>query len=404
MSAIENSEFVSGRAKVDYILFVIATFFVFLSCSSIVCFAPVFLESGFSPLQIGTILSAGAFPVVVCAVVAGTWIGKLGLLNVIRLGVALAVVSFLCLQRGADTQRISIAAIGVGVMSAGAGFFMPAAFIYVHSLVSRKRLMRYVGIYSAMFQLPLLVSPQLTEYALVHWGRQYFFLLTAIPSVIGLLLLSFVKLNRNGNSGVVPLKDTASYIQVLRDGLPWAPYVAGVTAALLLGTVNAFASLELIRLKLPISFFFGFFAFGFVIMRFAVMPFLDGFGKRVLACGALVLMLVGIFVASRGSVLTVMTGGCLLGFGYSIAYPTCTVWISETFTGVQQTRPLAIFNGVFSFSVHGAPLLAATVVHEFGTNGLVAALLFGGGASTACLCVPWTKFKSRLTGKSRLDA
>ena len=179
---------------------------------------------------------------------------------------------------------------------------------------------------------------------------------------------------------------------MLRDGRPWTPYVAGVTAALLLGTVNAFASLELIRLKLPISFFFGFFAFGFVVMRFAVMPFLDGFGKRALACGALVLMLAGIFVATRGSVFAVMTGGCLFGLGYSIAYPTCTVWISETFIGAQLVRPLALFNGLFSFSVHGAPLLAAAVVHEVGISGLVVALLVGGGVSTAGVCVPWTRF------------
>lgn len=324
---------------------------------------------------------------VICTLLAGPWAERGGPLVVMRVGVAAVVAGFVVFQYGADKRTLLGAATAMGVMTAGVGFFMPAAFLYARSLVSRRRLMRYIGIYSAMLQLPLLLSPMLAEYVFARWGRQDFFYLVSAPVVVGLLLLLLAGVPDGAESRTPSHDQHNSFLQVLREGLPWEPYATGITAAVLFGAVNAFGSLALIQRGLPTAYFFGSFAVGFVVMRFGVMPFLDGFPKRTVACAGLLLMLAGVATATPASTLTVALGGCLFGFGYSVCYPLCSVWISEAFDDTEQARPLAIFNALFVFGVHASPLAAGMLVQFFGVSGLFVAILIGGGVCTVGLCI-----------------
>ncbi|KDP88110.1 hypothetical protein CF70_032595 [Cupriavidus sp. SK-3] len=382
MKKVESgSDFISERARCTYWLFTLATFCIFLSGSSNAFFAPVLLDARFSEAQVGMLLSSGAIPVVLCTLLAGACVQRYGPGAVIRVGVAMIFIGFVLFQFAVNAASLPGTVMAMMMLTAGVGAFMPTAFLYVRMLLTPRRLVRYVGIYSAMLQLPTLFGPLFAQYVFEHWGRGRFFLVASIPCGIAMLWLGLTQFRREGSAPVVSSAGHG-YLDTVRRGLPWGPNVAGFAAGMLFGAVNAFIAVALMRRGVPVTYFFTAFATGYLAMR-GLMAFLDELSKPAVICIGIALMIAGIASAmsdSGGSTRTIV-GGCLFGLGYSVVYPLCTIWVSESFVPEQRSRPVAIFNAIFTFSVQVAPLFASLILQVGGMGALRATLVIGGGAT-----------------------
>lgn len=379
-----STAFLSPSARRRYWSLTAATFLIFVTGSCIAYLSRVFAAVGFNEAQIGVILSSGAIPIVAFTLLAGRILGRFGPHGVACSGIAMTLLGYASLQLTVENGSFLFTLVAVAVMIGGVGLFMPAGFLLVRALVHPRKLVQYVGIYSAMLQVPALFGPLLAEITFSRYGLHGFFYLTALPCLIGLVLMLVLRPGEHSRPAGGNTTTEDRYFALLCNPNLAQPYLGGIAAGALFGVTQAFVALLLAGPGIGVHYFFTPFAAAYLITRFFLLRIVEGFDKAVLISAGILMMAFGLAImwVAGGSSTTVIAAALIFGTGYSVTYPVAIVWASEMFPAERRPKPVALFNAIFTFGVYGSPVVAGAMLKYAGTTVFYAVIVAAGLLAT----------------------
>jgi predicted MFS family arabinose efflux permease len=378
---LTTSSFIDVRARSDFWLFAAATFSLFTTNSMLALLSVVLKSKGLPAEDIGIVLSAPALPILVTMLLAGPVISRFGTLQVARAGTAIILAAYLSFTFTIDSFAGAIASrVAHGV---GYALFMPAAMIYTDGRLALHRKIYYFGIYSSMFPLPNVIGPPLAEAYLRLFGTDRFFWYTALPALLGTVLVYALKPAARTSVRQASLFE---YVHLLRHRGLWVPYGGVFFVGMFFGFVVSFMALLLQSRHTPVSYFFVSFTVCLFASRFLLLRYVQQLSRAALFTGGLALLslsylLLGLIVRPPAAILA----GVLFGLGYSVAYPTLSVWVAQQFPADKQGMPLTLYNALFTLGIFLLPLLGGYVIARLGAQRMVIGMALGGFVVIALL-------------------
>jgi MFS family permease len=358
--------FRDNRAARDFCILAGATFLCFTSLSQSALLAVVMKTHAIPLHHIGVVLSAYGASVLVFTLIAGPVATKLGNLATLRLGMALLLASFASYEF--SLEHFPAAVLSRLVQGAGYGLFMPSAMAYARSKLSEDRLLYFFGIFSAMVPLPNAIGPPLAEAYLNSVGDSWLFVVGAIPAVVGMLLSTTLAEgpHQSSHGAAGSLLRTAA-LPSLRP-----PLISILVVGALYGLILSYLAPILADKRVPLGFFYTTFTIVLFAIRLRFMRHLEKWRRNnLLALGITSMSFAYLVVAISDSPGPITIAGLLFGLGYSVAYPTLSVWVTELFEPPQRTVPLAILNAAFSLGIALTPWLGAYAIGSLGEAGLL---------------------------------
>lgn len=362
--------FHSPRARLEFWLFSGATFALFTTYSTLALLAVVLKQKHMSEALIGMVLSAPAVPILLTMLLAGTVVARLGALRVAAAGAVVMLLSHMSFELTSGSFAGAVASrVGHGI---GYAVFLPAAMIYADGKLTAKHKIYYFGIYASMFPLPNVLGPLLAETYLRHFGINGFFLYTAAPALVCVAL--FLCLTP---SPPVPAArhSLVEYFHLLKRRALWTPYGGIFFVGLCYGFIISFMALLLESRQVPVAYFFISFTVCLFGSRFLLLRYVQHLPRPVLfgaALGLLALAFVLLAFAAGGG--GALAAGITFGLGYSVAYPTVAVWVTDQFSGDRQGMPLTLYNAAFALGIFLLSLVGGYIIARLGMLALVASL------------------------------
>lgn len=366
--------FENPRARFDFWLFAAATFAIFTTNSMLALLSVVLKKQGLPADLIGVVLAAPAPTILITMLLAGPIITRFGALQIARAGALIMLMSYLTFELTVDGFY---GAIGSRVCHGiGYALFMPAAMIYADSNLSGEHKVYYFGIYASMFPLPNVIGPPLAETYLRYVGVERLFLFTAIPCLLGaVLVFSLTPTNKTA----VARTALVDYLQLLRQRSLWMPYAGIFTVGAFYGFAVSFMALLLDARHIPVSYFFVTFTVCLFSSRFLLLRYVQRLSKTlVLATGLAFLSCAYLVLALASAPAATIVAGVLFGFGYSVAYPTLSVWVTQQFSPDKQGMPLTLYNAIFTLGIFMLPLAGGYVISWLGAPKMVLGLALTG--------------------------
>ena len=366
--------FKDPRARFDFWLFAVATFAVFTTNSMLALLSVVLKKQGLPADLIGVVLAAPAPSILITMLLAGPIITRFGALHVARAGALIMLMSYLSFELTVDSFY---GAMGSRVCHGiGYALFMPAAMIYADSNLTGEHKVYYFGIYASMFPLPNVIGPPLAEAYLRYVGVEHLFLFTAIPSLLGAaLVFSLTPTNKTA----VARAALIDYLHLLRQRSLWMPYAGIFIVGAFYGFVVSFMALLLDARHIPVSYFFVTFTVCLFSSRFLLLRYVQRLSKAlVLATGLAFLSCAYLVLALAAAPTATIVAGVLFGFGYSVAYPTLSVWVTQQFSPDKQGMPLTLYNAIFTLGIFMLPLAGGYVITWLGAPRMVLGLALTG--------------------------
>lgn len=344
-----------GDAR-DYFMLASATFMVFLSHSTITYLAAILGDLGLGETGIGVVMSAPLVPMLAGMVLSGHLMERFGPLKIVRLGFLLILLAHLSLQ-------FTIASFpGVYLSRAfhgfGYGIFMPAGMTYVKGKLRPERMVYPFGIYSSSIILPNIVGPWIMENLYEAAGLQGLFFLTAIPSLLGNVLAGIP-----GPEALPERKKVRmGYGRLLGMAHLRSLYIAIFAVGLVYGVIPTLMALYLRVWQIPMVYYFTPFTAALFAGRFAVIPFSERLPRNIpVAAGFFLMGVSHLLLAAFRSPEAAVLSGIIIGVGYSMEYPSLSVWISGGFPAKERAKPVALLNLVFHAGIYITPLIGGWV-------------------------------------------
>jgi predicted MFS family arabinose efflux permease len=368
------SGFTSAGARTSFWLFAVATFACFTTNSMLALLSVVLKKQGLSPDLIGIVLAAPAPSILITMLLAGPLITRFGALQVARTGALIMLMSYLSFDLTVDTFFGAISSrVGHGV---GYALFMPAAMIYADSNLSGQHKLYYFGIYASMFPLPNVLGPPLAEAYLQRFGVDRFFLYTALPALLGITLIFAVTPTLKAAVGRAAL---INYVHLLRRRSLWIPYGGIFVVGMFYGFVVSFMALLLESRRIPVSYFFVTFTICLFGSRFLLVRYIQTLPRAAIFATGLGLLCSAYFLlALNATASATVAAGIFFGLGYSVAYPTLSVWVTQQFGPDKQGMPLTLYNAIFTLGIFILPLIGGYVIAWLGIQQMVLGMAFGG--------------------------
>jgi MFS family permease len=364
------SVFVAKGDARDYLLMASATFLVFLSHATISFLAVILKDLGVGEADIGIILSSPLVPMLAGMFLSGYLMERFGSLRVVRAGFFMILLAHLSLQFTVnDFTGVYLSRAFHGF---GYGIFQPAGMTYVMRKLRPERMVHPFGIYASMVLLPHVVGPWLMENLYVSIGLRGLFLVTAVPSFLGNLVVRFPR------TGVVPEagQDDMGYGRVLRIAGLRPLFLAILIVGLVYGIVPTMMALYLKLCGIPMVYYFTPFTMALFAGRFVVIRLLEQIPRRSLVTVGFLLMgtshLCLIFFRTPSAA---VLAGIVLGIGYSLEYPSLSVWISGRFAPDERGKPVALLNMVFHAGIFITPLIGGWVMEQFSLGTYLGGLI-----------------------------
>jgi predicted MFS family arabinose efflux permease len=373
--------FKDSRARFDFWLFAVATFAVFTTNSMLALLSVVLKKQGLPADLIGVVLAAPAPSILITMLLAGPIITRFGALHVARAGALIMLMSYLSFELTVDSFY---GAIGSRVCHGiGYALFMPAAMIYADSNLTGEHKVYYFGIYASMFPLPNVIGPPLAEAYLRYVGVERLFLFTAIPSLLGaVLVFSLTPTNKTA----VARAALVDYLHLLRQRSLWMPYAGIFFVGAFYGFAVSFMALLLDARHIPVSYFFVTFTVCLFSSRFLLLRYVQRLSKAIVLTTGLAFLSSAYLVLALASAPTAtIVAGVLFGFGYSVAYPTLSVWVTQQFSPDKQGMPLTLYNAIFTLGIFMLPLAGGYVIAWLGAPTMVLGLALTGFFVIACV-------------------
>jgi predicted MFS family arabinose efflux permease len=366
--------FKDSRARFDFWLFAAATFAVFTTNSMLALLSVVLKKQGLPADLIGVVLAAPAPSILITMLLAGPIITRFGALQIARAGALIMLMSYLSFELTVDGFY---GAMGSRVCHGiGYALFMPAAMIYADSNLTGGHKVYYFGIYASMFPLPNVIGPPLAEAYLRYVGVERLFLFTAIPSLLGAVLVFSLTPTKKAAVARTALID---YLHLLRQRSLWTPYAGIFLVGAFYGFAVSFMALLLDARHIPVSYFFVTFTVCLFSSRFLLLRYVQRLSKAlVLATGLAFLSCSYLVLALGAAPAATIVAGVLFGFGYSVAYPTLSVWVTQQFSPDKQGMPLTLYNAIFTLGIFMLPLAGGYVIAWLGAPRMVLGLALTG--------------------------
>jgi predicted MFS family arabinose efflux permease len=373
--------FKDSRARFDFWLFAVATFAVFTTNSMLALLSVVLKKQGLPADLIGVVLAAPAPSILITMLLAGPIITRFGALHVARAGALIMLMSYLSFELTVDSFY---GAIGSRVCHGiGYALFMPAAMIYADSNLTGEHKVYYFGIYASMFPLPNVIGPPLAEAYLRYVGVERLFLFTAIPSLLGAVLVFSLSPT---NKTAVARAALVDYLHLLRQRSLWMPYAGIFFVGAFYGFAVSFMALLLDARHIPVSYFFVTFTVCLFSSRFLLLRYVQRLSKAIVLTTGLAFLSSAYLVLALASAPTAtIVAGVLFGFGYSVAYPTLSVWVTQQFSPDKQGMPLTLYNAIFTLGIFMLPLAGGYVIAWLGAPTMVLGLALTGFFVIACV-------------------
>ena len=183
MAFFKSQDFIDARARLEFILFGLATFLIFFMNAQAALLSTAFKQNNVPLSEIGLLLSLYGVPVVIVTLFTGkiaTWLGSLGSA---QWGTAIMALGFMSLAVTAhDFWLAMISRLTWGI---GYGLMFSPLFTYAQSRITGQRFVYLLGLFSSMAPLAQAAGPPFAEFILAYAGAQWMFILGAIPAWIG---------------------------------------------------------------------------------------------------------------------------------------------------------------------------------------------------------------------------
>jgi MFS family permease len=346
----------AARPKRAFYVFCAIIFLSFLTTSTLSYLSVMLASVGMLRADIGVVLGSPLVPVVAGVLFAGKLIGRYGALRVAVVGQALTLVSFLGMGVVlADPLGATIARFVLGL---GFGLVFPAALVYARGLLGGPNTVYWFGIFTSMMPLPNFIGPPLAEWYFAHYGSSGFFLVFALPLVLSMVLMAFVKRDTGGSPAGAA---GPGYLRLLTMRSLWLPHAAIIVVGLMWGFMLSFMALYLQAQAIPVAFFFTSATLAMLASRFTIMGWLGRLPPGRVVTGGLVSMSTGYLVLALLPLdaKVVVLAGMVFGVGYSTAFPILSLWVADQFSMAERGQPMALFTAVFQASIFGVPFLVA---------------------------------------------
>lgn len=354
----------------DYIFIAASTFFVFLSHSTLAYLAVILRDLGVGETGIGVVISAPLVPILVGMFLSGHLMERFGPLRVVRAGFVMILLAHLSLQftiTGVTGVYLSRAFHGFGY-----GIFMPAGMTYVKGKLRPKRMVHPFGMYASTILLPHIVGPWFMENLYGVIGLGGLFIVTAVPSVLGNILVRFPRTGAEPEKG----EDHIGYGRLLRMGSLRPLILAIFTVGMVYGIVPTLMALYLKICRIPMVYYFTPFTAALFTGRFIVIRLLESLPRKTLVITGFILMGIShLWLISFRTPQAAILAGIVLGIGYSLEYPSLSVWISGRFEPKQRAKPVALLNMVFHAGIFITPFIGGFVMDHFSLDAYLGSLI-----------------------------
>jgi MFS family permease len=348
-----------GDAR-DYLLMASATFLVFLSHSTVAFLAVILRDLGIGETGIGVIVSAPLVPILAGMFLSGHLMERFGPLRVVRAGFVMILVAHLSLE--ATVTSFEGVYLSRAFHGFGYGIFMPASMTYVKAKLRPERMVHPFGIYASMIIMPNIVGPWLMENLYASIGLGGLFLITAAPSLLGNLLAQIPGAGEMPRTG----EEHTGYGQLLRLSSIRPLILAIFTVGLVYGIVPTIMALYLKMNGIAMVFYFTPFTAALFAGRFVVLRLLERFPRKALVISGFLLMgLSHLWLISFRTPSAAVLAGVVLGIGYSLEYPSLSVWISARFEANDRGKPVALLNMLFHAGIFVTPLIGGWVMERW---------------------------------------
>lgn len=362
MPFFQSGDFIDPRARVEYILFGLATFLIFFMNAQAALLSTAFQQHGLPLSDIGILLSLYGVPVVIVTLFTGkiaTWLGSLGSA---RWGTAIMAAGFMSLAVTADSfwpALVSRLTWGIGY-----GLMFAPLFTYAQSRITGPRFIYLLGLFSSMAPLAQAGGPLFAEFVLGHGGAQLMFVLGVIPALLGLGLLFLMRpLAKPPAAGGLALGEALTPSRRI-------PLVAIFVSGALFGFLASYMTPFLHAKGVSIAWHFVAMTIGIFSTRFIGLGFFQKLDPRlVVSVGISVMALAYTLLVQVQHPFAVAGCGMLFGSGYSVVYPVLSAWISEGLNPSERAGPQALFNAVFNVGLLWMPLPITGLIALFGYGG-----------------------------------
>jgi len=345
-----------GDAR-DYLLLASSTFLVFLSHSTITYLSVILRDLGVEETGIGVIMSATLAPMLVGMFLCGHLMERFSPLKVVRAGFVMILLAHLSLQFTiSDFSGVYLSRAFHGF---GYGIFMPAGMTYVKGKLRPETMVHPFGIYSSMILFPNVVGPWIMEN------------LYGVMGLVGPVSGYRCSIHPRERPGGIPRPDKeygkggkgTGYTRLLRMAGLRPLYLTIFLVGMVYGIVPTLMALYLSTWKVLVVYYFTPFTAALFTARFVVIRFLGRFPRKFLVTVGLVFMgLSYLWLLVFRSAPAAVLAGIVMGLGYSLEYPSLSVWISEKFEQKERAKPVALLNMVFNAGIYITPLVGGWVM------------------------------------------
>lgn len=358
-----------GDAR-DYILMALATFLVFLSHSTITFLAVILRDLGVGEAGIGVVVSAPLLPILMGMFLSGYLMERFGPLRVVRAGFVMILIAHLSLE--ATVVSFKGVYLSRAFHGFGYGIFMPASMTYVKGKLRPERMVHPFGIYASMILMPNIVGPWLMENLYAAINLRSLFLITAVPSLLGNLLAQLPRAGERPEAG----ERHTGYGELLRLTSIRPLLLAIFTVGMVYGIVPTIMALYLKMNAIAMVYYFTPFTAALFIGRFVVMRLLERLPQKgLVAAGFLLMGISHLWLISFRTPGAAILAGIVLGLGYSMEYPSLSVWISARFAPSDRGKPVALLNMIFHAGIFITPLIGGWVMARLSLGTYLSGLI-----------------------------
>jgi len=318
---------------------------------------PVVLSAdGISRASVGFAMSATTISVLIFGIISGLIISKYGSLTGVVLGTAIMLCAHSSLEfLPRETWAIFSARFVHGI---GAGIGLPAALAFATLMVQGRNATALFGMFTSAIPGANLIGPPLGEWYLSRFGTGGFFLVTALPGLVSLVI--FIGLLVHLGTQRTERKVSLHYFGLLKRIDLYRPYIGLIVIGSFWGYVISFISVAFADKSLAVSLFFVPMTLGLFFGRFVGLSLVRSLSNQTTGMLAIGLTASSLLATSMldGAFLAGFAG-VMFGIGYSLAYPTFSMWISSTVTDEMKGQAVALANTIFNFVMFAAPAVCA---------------------------------------------
>lgn len=370
-NAEEDGAFINSKAQLDFWLLLVGTFLVFLTVSAVAVFAIIYERNGLRQPLIGIVLSIYGAGTIMAVMLSGNLSRKYGSIRIMRIGLAIMLLSYLSFSCTLNSFSLSIASRLV--QGIGYGMFLAPAMVVAKGFLTKKKFVTLFGIYAASIPLPNIIGPTLAKMVLDAFDITWYIPLTSIPMIVGVFIISRIHQNVRKSTG-----EGQHYGDLLKNKeLIFACWLI-LFVGLFFGFIPNYMAAYLIEKHVPLSSFFTTFSLSLILARFLIAPIIEKKGHETIVGSGIAGVGVS-YLLMGGDDLTAMqavAAGILFGIGYSLCYPRLSTISISPFAESERERPVALFNAAFIFGTNFTPLLVGLTRERVGLNSI---LLTGGG-------------------------